>query len=79
MSAERCYSPRIDQPDGAAHSKERSWGEMIYAAFSERDMKDLSGDLERAKSSLQLAYMMYLDLEQRGETRQTAICSLTIA
>jgi len=37
----------------------------IYAAFSDRDMKDLLGDLERAKSSLELAYLMYLDIEQR--------------
>lgn len=36
----------------------------VYAAFKERDMKDLLNDLERAKSSLELAYMMSLSAEQ---------------
>ncbi|KAK5112567.1 hypothetical protein LTR85_011259 [Meristemomyces frigidus] len=37
-----------------------------YAAFKEREIKDLLGDLEQAKSSLQLALNMY-HMEQQSQ------------
>ncbi|KAK5381989.1 hypothetical protein LTR20_007933 [Exophiala xenobiotica] len=39
-------------------------GGKLYTAFKERDVKELIGDLERAKSSLNLAYTMYIGVEQ---------------
>ncbi|KAK5463065.1 hypothetical protein LTS15_002778 [Exophiala xenobiotica] len=37
----------------------------LYTAFKERDVNELLGGLERAKSSLHFAYMMYRDAEQQ--------------
>jgi hypothetical protein len=36
-------------------------GGKLYTAFKQRDVKELLHDLERAKSSVELAYMMYRD------------------
>lgn len=44
------------------HSRVRG---RVYTAFKERDIQDLYHELERAKTSLELAYMMYLAEEQR--------------
>lgn len=46
----------------AGHARIRG---QLYFAFKERDIKELLDDLEKAKSSLELAYMMYLAEEQR--------------
>ncbi|OQV03781.1 hypothetical protein CLAIMM_08781 [Cladophialophora immunda] len=40
-------------------------GGRLYIAFKQRDVKELLDGLEKAKSSLELAYMMYLGEEQR--------------
>jgi hypothetical protein len=37
----------------------------LYTVYKEREVKELFEDLERAKSSLELAYMIYLASEQR--------------
>jgi hypothetical protein len=54
----------VDKVDGHLAKHVRISGK-VYAAFKERDMKELLDDLEKAKSSLELAYMMYLAEEQR--------------
>lgn len=41
----------------------------VYTAFREREVKELLDDLERAKSSLELSYMMYLAEEQRRRSQ----------
>lgn len=46
----------------ANHSKVHG---RVYTALKDRDIQDLCNDLERAKASLELAYMMYLAEEQR--------------
>src|ERR1700733_3778642 len=58
----------VDQVDGHLAKHARISGK-VYAAFKERDMKELLDDLEKAKSSLELAYMMYLAEEQRRRDR----------
>jgi hypothetical protein len=40
-------------------------GGKLYAVYKEREVKELFEDLEKAKSSLELAYMIYLAAEQR--------------
>ncbi|KIY03454.1 uncharacterized protein Z520_00145 [Fonsecaea multimorphosa CBS 102226] len=45
-------------------SKDAKIGGRLYAAFKQRDVKELLDGLEKAKSSLELAYMMYLGEEQ---------------
>jgi hypothetical protein len=40
-------------------------GGKLYTVYKEREVKELFEDLERAKSSLELAYMIYLAAEQR--------------
>jgi hypothetical protein len=42
-------------------TKHAGLGGKLYTAFKQRDVKELLHDLERAKSSLELAYMMYRD------------------
>jgi Fungal N-terminal domain of STAND proteins len=54
----------VDKMNGHL-AKHARVGGKLYAAFKERDMKELLDDLEKAKSSLELAYMMYLAEEQR--------------
>ncbi|OAP63344.1 hypothetical protein AYL99_02571 [Fonsecaea erecta] len=46
-------------------SKDFKLGGRLYAVFKQRDVKELLDGLEKAKSSLELAYMMYLGEEQR--------------
>ena len=58
----------VDKVDGHLAKHARISGK-VYAAFKERDMKELLDDLEKAKSSLELAYMMYLAEEQRRRDR----------
>ena len=45
----------------------------VYAAFKERDVKELLDDLERAKSSLNLAYTMYMGIEQQRRHQEHRI------
>ncbi|ERF72637.1 hypothetical protein EPUS_05691 [Endocarpon pusillum Z07020] len=40
-------------------------GGKLYTVYKEREVKELFDDLERAKSSLELAYIIYMDAEQR--------------
>jgi hypothetical protein len=40
-------------------------GGKLYTVYKEREVKELFEDLEKAKSSLELAYMIYLAAEQR--------------
>ncbi|EXJ67483.1 uncharacterized protein A1O5_09496 [Cladophialophora psammophila CBS 110553] len=54
----------IDKMDDRL-SKAAKIGGRLYAAFKHRDVKELLDGLEKAKSSLELAYMMYLSEEQR--------------
>ncbi|KAH8894034.1 hypothetical protein GQ53DRAFT_839721 [Thozetella sp. PMI_491] len=54
----------VDKMERHLEKHSRLAGRM-YAVFRERDMKELLDDLEKAKSALQLAYMMFLDQEQR--------------
>lgn len=41
----------------------------VYSALKEKDIRDLLADLEGAKSSLVLAYLMYTDTERRQRDR----------
>lgn len=52
-----------------------SYGKVgrMYTVFHERDVKELLDELERAKSSLELAYMMYLAAEQRRREQEHGI------
>jgi hypothetical protein len=54
----------VDKMEGYLTKYARIGGK-VYAAFKECDMKELLEDLEKAKSSLELAYMIYLAEEQR--------------
>ncbi|KIW13553.1 hypothetical protein PV08_08741 [Exophiala spinifera] len=49
------------------HSRIRG---RLYSAFKERDVKDLLDDLERAKTSLHIAYSMYMHAEQQRRDRE---------
>jgi hypothetical protein len=40
-------------------------GGKLYTVYKDREVKELFEDVERAKSSLELAYMIYLAAEQR--------------
>ncbi|KIW44258.1 uncharacterized protein PV06_05281 [Exophiala oligosperma] len=42
----------------------------LYSAFKERDVKDLLDDLERAKTSMHIAYTMYIHAEQQRRDRE---------
>jgi len=46
------------------HMTRGVWRGKMYTAFSEREAKESLADLERAKSLLEFAYMMYLTTEQ---------------
>ncbi|KAK5552780.1 hypothetical protein LTR46_009195 [Exophiala xenobiotica] len=48
-------------------------GGRLYTAFKERDVKELLSDLERAKTSLHLAYTMYMGLEQHRRQQEQHI------
>ncbi|KIW97503.1 uncharacterized protein Z519_01087 [Cladophialophora bantiana CBS 173.52] len=54
----------IDKMDDRL-SKAAKISGRLYAAFKHRDVKELLDGLEKAKSSLELAYMMYLNEELR--------------
>ncbi|KAH0848295.1 hypothetical protein FOPE_02203 [Fonsecaea pedrosoi] len=54
----------IDRMDDRL-ARDAKIGGRIYTAFKQRDVKELLDGLEKAKSSLELAYMMYLGEEQR--------------
>ncbi|OAL36124.1 hypothetical protein AYO20_04538 [Fonsecaea nubica] len=54
----------IDKMDDRL-SRDAKIGGRIYTAFKQRDVKELLDGLEKAKSSLELVYMMYLGEEQR--------------
>ncbi|KAJ9644311.1 hypothetical protein H2204_001663 [Knufia peltigerae] len=42
----------------------------LYSAFKERGVKDLLDDLERAKTSMHIAYTMYIHAEQQRRDRE---------
>ncbi|KAJ0117298.1 hypothetical protein J7T55_003710 [Diaporthe amygdali] len=51
-------------------------GGKLYVAYKDHDIKELLGDLERAKTSLGFAFKMHCDEIQRQQ-RQTSLIALT--